>query len=357
MVKKWFVSFALSFLLFMVGVPLTFAHDGDSVAYSDISLKDGVITYKLQLDMYDMRAGATQDDPNRQFTTPEVLNQFVTNSKTEAEAYLLSHIKLYGDNLQLDGKLTQLTFFDKDNQPFAEAILEYPVKTNPQQVKLAYDLVFDMDEWHVSYVTLALGELKHNAVLVKDLREVQVGQLSLGHAIATFFQRGYESLLLSLEPILFVLGLLIGVKSRKQLLVGIGIFAAAQLLTLIWASLSIPAPPVRFVDSGIALSILYVSLNTLFNKNKEQNLWLISCFSLIHGFGFAEVLCRMSSAGEHIAFSLIAYSAGIFISLALIVLILYPLISAIRRIKWAIPVILTGLSLLGLIAFIRSYLA
>jgi hypothetical protein len=357
MVKKWFALFALSFVLFILWVPLTFAHDGDSVAYSDISMKDGVITYKLQLDMYDMRAGATQDDPNRQFTTPEVLHQFVVNSQEEVEAYLLSQIKLYGDNLQLDGKLTKLTYFDKDNQPFAEAILEYPVKSSPQHFKLDYDLVFDMDEWHVNYVTLALGEFKHNAVLVKDLREVQVGHLSFGHAIIEFFQLGYESLLLGFEHLLFLLGLLIGVKSRKQLLVFAGIFAAAQPLTLILASLPIPTFPDKFVDSGIALSMLYVALNMLFNKNKEQNLWLISCFSLIHGFGFAEVLRRMSSDGPHIAFSLIAYSAGIILSLALIVLILYPLISAIRRIKWAIPAILIVLALLGLIAFIRSYLA
>ncbi|BFT74386.1 HupE/UreJ family protein [Paenibacillus sp. P36] len=355
MVKKWVGFFALSFVLFILWVPLTYAHDGDSLAYSDISMKGGVITYKLQLDMYDMRAGATQNDPNRQFTTPEVLNRFVTNSQKEVETYLLSQIKLYADNLLLDGKLTQLTYFEKDNQPFAEVILEYPVKTNPQHFKLNYDLVFDMDEWHVNYVTLALGEFKHNAVLVKDLREVQVGQLSFGHAIRTFFQLGAESLLLGFEHLLFLLGLLISVKSRKQLLVFVGIFAAAQSLTLILASLSIPMLPNKFVESGLALSILYIALNLLLNKNKEQNLWLVSCFSLIHGFGFAEVLRKMSSNGQHVASSLIAYSTGIIISLAIIVLILYPLMSAIRKIKWATPTILILLSLLGLIGFIRGY--
>lgn len=357
MFKKCFGLFALSLVLFVLWVPVTFAHDGDSLAYSDISMKDGVITYKLQLDMYDMRAGATQDDPNRQFTTPEVLNQFVRNSQDEVEAYLLSQINLYADNLQLDGKLTQLTYFDKDNQPFAEAIMEYPVRTKPQHFKLDYNLVFDMDEWHVNYVTLALGELKHNAVLVNDLREVQMGQLSFGHAISHFFKLGYESLLRGLEHILFLMGLLIGVKSRRQLLVFTAIFAAAPSLTMIAASLRIPMLPDKFVNSVIALSILYVALNILLNKNKEQNLWLISCFSLIHGFGFAELLSRMSNKGQYVASSLIAYNVGIIISLVLILLILYPLIAAIRRIKWAIPAILIVLSLLGFIGFIRVYLA
>lgn len=80
-----------------------------------------------------------------------------------------------------------------------------------------------MDEWHINYVTLAFGELQQNAVLVNDLREVQVGQLSTGHAISKFFQLGYESLLLGFEHILFLLTLLIGVKSMKQLLVFAGI--------------------------------------------------------------------------------------------------------------------------------------
>jgi hypothetical protein len=357
MVKKWFGFFALSLVLFALwGGPVTFAHDGDSLAYSDISIKDGVISYKLQLDMYDMRAGATQDDPDRQFSTPEVLNQFVRNSQAEVEAFLLSQIKLYADNLQLDGKLTQLTYLEKDNQPFAEAILEYPVRHNPQQFVLKYDLVFDMDEWHVNYVTLDLGELKQNAVLVNDLREVHVGHVSLEHAIKKFFQFGVEKVLLDFEHILFLLGLLIGVKSMKQLLVFVGIFAAAQSLTLMLANLHILMLPDKLVESVIALSILYVALNGLLNKNKEPNLWLATCFSLIHGFGFAEVMSDMSDIGEHVAPSLIAYNVGIEVSLVLIVLILYPVIYHIRRIKWALPAMLLVLSLLGLIGFIRVYL-
>ncbi|NQX59870.1 HupE/UreJ family protein [Paenibacillus qinlingensis] len=357
MVKKWFVFLAVTLVLFALCVPVTFAHDGDSLAYSDISIKDGVITYKLQLDMYDMRAGATQDDPDRQFTTPEELNRFVSNSRDEVEAFLLSQIKLYGDNLQLDGKLTQLNYVEKDNQPFAEAILEYPVRNNPQHFVLDYDLVFNMDEWHVNYVTLELGKLKQNAVLVNDLREFQVGQMSFGHAISTYFQLGLESFSFGFNHILFLLALLIGARSKKQLLMYIGSFAVAHSLTLIIVSLHILTLPHKFVESGIALSILYIALNNLLNKNKEQNIWLVSCFSLIHGFGFAEICSGMSNKGGHVAPALIAYNVGIVVSLVVIVLILYPLIHYIRRLNWAISAILIVLSLLGIFGLIGVYLA
>jgi hypothetical protein len=357
MVKKWIGLILLSLALFGLWVPVAFAHDGDSLAYSDISMKDGVIKYTLQLDLYDLRAGATPDDPDRGNTSPEALKQFIKNSQAEVEVYLLSQIKLYADNLLLDGKLTQLQYMDKENQPFGEAILEYPVNNIPQHFVLDYDLVFDIDQWHVNYVTLALGELKQNVVLVNELREIQVGQLNLALVIKQFFLLGIEQLLLGYDDILFILGLLIGVRSVKQLLVVIGSFAVAHSLTLILSSLQILTLPVKFVESAIALSILYIALNNLLNKNKEHNLWLAICFSLIHGFGLAELLNGMSNKGGYFTPSLIAFNVGIEVGLVLIVLILYPIIHYIRRIKRVIPVTLILLSLLGLIGFIeRAYL-
>ncbi|QGQ99270.1 HupE/UreJ family protein [Paenibacillus psychroresistens] len=357
MVKKWIGIIVLTLALFGLWAPATFAHGGDSLAYSDISVKDGVIKYNLQIDMYDLRAGATPDDPNRGDTTSEAMKEFVGNSHAKVEAYLLSQIKLYADNLLLEGKLTQLKYLDRDNQPFAEVILEYPAGNIPQHFVLDYNLVFDMDVYHVNYVTLTLGDLKQNAVLVNELRELQVGQMNFQHAVQNFSLLGFKSILLSYASILFLLGLLIGIKSLKQIFVVIGSFAFAHSLSLILASLQILTLPVKFVESAIALSILYIALNNLFNKHKELNLWLIGCFSLFHGFGFAEIISGMNHKGGYFAPSLIAFNLGIEVGLVLIVLILYPIIHYIRKIKQAIPAILMILALLGFISFIaRAYL-
>ena len=141
----------------------------------------------------------------------------------------------------------------------------YPIRDIPEHFAMNYDLVFENDQWHVNYVTLTLGKLKQNAVIVNELRELQAGQMSFQHAVNQFFLLGVEHLLTGYAYILFLLGVLIAVRSAKQLLAVVGSFAAAHTVTFILAGLHVVTPPFIFIESIIALSLLYAALNILFN--------------------------------------------------------------------------------------------
>ncbi|MFC5651123.1 HupE/UreJ family protein [Paenibacillus solisilvae] len=359
MITRWILLIAVSVVVFGLWVPVSSAHGNVSVAYSDISLENGSIKYVFQLDMYDMIAEVNPDDPDINSSTQEVLNRFYSKYHAEVEADLLSKIELYADNMPLKGKLTQFRYIEKESevQPFAEVVLEYPVRNTPKQFALNYNMVFDRDEWHVNYVNLNVGELQKTAVFITQLHELSVGQMSLQYAFKQFFLTGLEHWLTAAEAVLFIFTLLIGCRSVKKYLTAVAVFAAAHSLTLILAGLHILVLPDRFVESVIALSILYIALNTLFNKNMKYQLWLAGGFGLIHGFRFAEALSGMREDGGHAVSSLVAYNVGIEVGLLLLALILYPAIHYLHKIRRAIPAILSAIALLSLIGFIiKAYL-
>ncbi|EKN64755.1 hypothetical protein BABA_22743 [Neobacillus bataviensis LMG 21833] len=354
MVKKW-----LSLIVFLLAfsglnVPVSFAHTGDSQAYSDISERDDVLQYILRVDMAELRIAVTPNDPEIGTNTPEVINQFVKNSKPEVETYLLSNIKLHGDGIPLEGKLTRLQAIEVNNRPFAEVILEYSQNHKPEYLALTYDMIFDdVDQWHTNFVTINHNGKNQNSVITYESREIQLGQVSFIRAIKQFFLLGVEHLITGYDHILFLLGLLIGARSIKQILKVVTAFTAAHTVTLILASMHIIMLPERFVESLIALSIIYVAINNVFNRNMKHNIWLAFGFGLIHGFGFAGSLSEMRMDGGHFMSSLLTFNLGIEMGQILFVLAIYPVIHYIRRVKWSIPAISASISLFGAVWFIQ----
>ncbi|MGE8205469.1 HupE/UreJ family protein [Heyndrickxia sp. NPDC080065] len=354
MVKKWVMLIVALFAIFGFIAPVTYAHSMDSEAYSDISEKDGVIKYVLRINMDQLRIIITPTDPEISNHAPDVINQFLRNSKTEVGSYLLSKIKLHVDGLPLEGNLTSLQATEVNNKLYAKAVLEYPVKQEPEQFILSYNPFFDdLDQWHTNYVTLDLGGKKQNPVLTYDSREVQLGELSFAHTVKQFLWLGMEHLFTGYDHILFIIALLIGATSIKQILKVVTAFTAAHTTTLILTSLHIVTLPGRFVESAIALSIAYVAINNLLKLNTKHNTWLAFGFGLIHGFGFADILSEMRMDGVQFASSLLTFNLGIEIGQVIIVLFMYPVIQLLRRIKWPIPAISAAITLFGMVWYIE----
>ncbi|MED3561460.1 HupE/UreJ family protein [Bacillus xiapuensis] len=354
MVKKWVMLIVVLFAIFGFTVPVTFAHANDSEAYSDISEKDGTIQYVLRMNMDQLRIVITPNDPNISNHAKKVINRFLRDSKTDVESYLLSNIKLHADGLPLEGTLTRLQATEVNKKLYAEAILEYPIKQKPEQFILSYNLFFDdLDQWHTNYVTLDLDGKKQNPVLTNDSREIQLGKLSFIHTVKQFLLLGMEHLITGYDHILFLVALLIGATSIKQILKVITAFTAAHTVTLVLATMHIVTLPGRFVESAIALSIAYVALTNLLKQNTKHNAWLAFGFGLIHGFGFADILSEMKMDGGQFASSLLTFNIGIEIGQVLIVLFIYPVIQYIRRIKWSLPAISTTITLFGVVWYIE----
>ncbi|MRH99221.1 hypothetical protein GH721_01635 [Kriegella sp. EG-1] len=110
-------------------------------------------------------------------------------------------------------------------------------------------------------------------------------------------------------------------------------FTLAHTITLSLASLEIINLPSRFVESVIALSIglaAYHNIRPIF-KGKD---WVIAfVFGLFHGFGFASVLADLGLTSEYLTFSLLGFNLGVEIGQLVIILLIFPVLYFLRRLK------------------------
>jgi hypothetical protein len=89
-------------------------------------------------------------------------------------------------------------------------------------------------------------------------------------------------------------------------------------------------PP--FVETLIALSIVYMALGNIIGSTPRQR-WLITgLFGLVHGFGFAYGLKEsLQFAGKHLLVSLFSFNVGIEIGQILVLAVMLPVLSLLMR--------------------------
>jgi hypothetical protein len=117
--------------------------------------------------------------------------------------------------------------------------------------------------------------------------------------------------------LLFVLGLVLLVKGRRQLLWTITAFTLGHSLTLSFAVLGLARIPPAPVEALIALSILVLA----FELTREQKgsgtffhhyPWSLAFgFGLLHGLGFAGALAEVGLPAGEIPLALFSFNVGI----------------------------------------------
>ena len=123
-----------------------------------------------------------------------------------------------------------------------------------------------------------------------------------------------------------------------QLLRVISSFTLAHSVTLALAAFDVVRPPATIVEPVIALSIVFVGINTLYLKehSPDRRIVFAFCFGLIHGFGFANALREMQLPTEALAWSLVSFNLGVEAGQACIVLAIAPALALLHRWRPAI---------------------
>jgi hydrogenase/urease accessory protein HupE len=128
---------------------------------------------------------------------------------------------------------------------------------------------------------------------------------------------GYEHILLGVDHLLFVLGLLLIVRSGMTLIKTITAFTLAHSLTLGASTLgyvSVPLPP---LNVAIALSILFLGPEIVRVWRGQTSLtirrpWVVAlAFGLLHGFGFASGLSTAGMAPAAVPQALLWFNVGV----------------------------------------------
>lgn len=126
---------------------------------------------------------------------------------------------------------------------------------------------------------------------------------------------GMEHIFSGFDHLLFVFTLLLLATSFKNLLFAISAFTLSHSITLALAILGFVSISIPFVESMIALSIVFLA-KELYEQKKDtftkQHLWITTfIFGLLHGFGFSSALSSIGLPQNEIALSLFAFNIGI----------------------------------------------
>jgi hydrogenase/urease accessory protein HupE len=159
----------------------------------------------------------------------------------------------------------------------------------------------------------------HSTTLVRPSRpwiDIATSQGPLAVAGA-YLSHGIEHILLGVDHLLFVLGLILIVHSRRMLLLTVTGFTVAHSITLSLATLEVlhvPGPP---VEACIALSILLLASEILRRQRGEPSLtaswpWAVAfSFGLLHGLGFASALIDIGLPQGDVPLALLAFNVGV----------------------------------------------
>ncbi|MEA2961432.1 MAG: hypothetical protein QOI46_1530 [Alphaproteobacteria bacterium] len=157
-----------------------------------------------------------------------------------------------------------------------------------------------------------------------------------GEVAGTYLRLGVEHILFGFDHLLFVLALVILVKTWSRVAVTVTAFTIAHSITLAAATLgfvNVPGPP---VEATIALSIMLVSIEILNARRGKPSLtarlpWVVAfSFGLLHGFGFAGALAEVGLPQHAIPVALLFFNIGVEIGQLLFVTTVLSLISLSR---------------------------
>ena len=131
-------------------------------------------------------------------------------------------------------------------------------------------------------------------------------------------------------------------------------FTIAHSLSLIGASLGWVSLPGRFVESAIALSIVYTAIENMAAPATRWRYLLAFGFGLVHGLGFASALETLLPP-THVIAPLLGFNVGVELGQLTIVLVALPLlyvcarpVGAVRYRRWLMPILSSVILLFGL---------
>jgi hypothetical protein len=158
----------------------------------------------------------------------------------------------------------------------------------------------------------------HTTVLRPDSPSFVVPEMPSKTKVAgSYLGLGIEHILGGFDHLLFVLGLLLIVRSSMILIKTISAFTLAHSVTLAMAALGFVHVPQTPVEAVIALSILFLATELSKQHRGEIGLtsrapWLVAMsFGLLHGFGFAGALSEIGLPQTDIPLALLFFNVGV----------------------------------------------
>ena len=254
----------------------------------------------------------------------------------------------------------------KIDSHFNESYLLVPLRAQcalAGAIVIHYRAFFNENTEHKLLLTLKSDSADNNRVMSESQQEIE-WNVTAGDPWKTFYEFMYQGMVhiwIGIDHILFLLSLLlVSVLIRRngrwvanhdirKILINttwiVTAFTLAHSITLSATALGLIHFSSRWVEVGIALSVMLVALNNIYPVVVRLG-WLTFAFGLLHGMGFAGVLGELGLPADQQFLTVLAFNLGVEVGQMAIVLFLLPLFIFLRNQLWYARYALTGTSVI-----------
>lgn len=225
-----------------------------------------------------------------------------------------------------------------DRQGTAYAQLRIPYHCHSDGALRVTSTVFDAEDAVADDTTTLLSYdvdgSRGSTVLDISYPSTVIGTTSVTGQVGRFVLLGVEHLVFGLDHVLFLLALLLGARSMRDVVGVATVFTAAHSVTLILATLGWVDVPAWLVEPLIALSIAFVAMDSLLDRGESRSrtrLPVVFGFGLLHGLGFAGSLSIDATWSWPLLASLLGFNLGIEIAQVALLAVGYPCLLLLRQ--------------------------
>lgn len=322
--KKLFFIINIFFLLFSFPV---YAHWADMSAI-EININEKSANAVLTLPTPFLIS--FDDDKNGKLSNTEI-----DKHKNEIKELFKDNIYLVADGkkseMDLSGLSSNLEIAENNNQTTLK--INWIIEENAKSYKLHYSLFPPEAVNAHCLVSSTINGKTSTFSLDQNKKEAYLKEITVFETISQFIKLGIEHIVTGYDHILFLLALLLAGGGFKYLLKIITSFTLAHSITLSLAVLNIVNLSSQLIESAIAASIIFVCIENIVKKRNEAHWFLIFCFGLIHGLGFANILREIDIQNTNLVYTLISFNLGIEIGQIVIVTILWYILNQVHKSK------------------------
>jgi len=331
------MKFILTCLLILCFSHETNAHQLSTSYLNAHMNNDGAISGQYQIKLLDLeRAIGIDVNKNGQLTWSEVI------SNTQSiQNWLMQTLVFSQDSIQCKTSFKGQLLIDSH---YNDNYLSIPLLINCQSsdpITIEYTGVFNQDTTHKLLLNISTPNQQHGRVFSENHQKITIDK-STGSPLQTIKEYGKQGVIhiwIGIDHILFLLCLLMAVvisahkngtnQPLKQSFLSIvkivTAFTLAHSITLTATVFNLIHPNSRWVEVGIAITVLLTAINNIVPVLKKI-VWVTFLFGLLHGMGFASVLNEIGTSGSLQWLSILSFNLGVELGQVVILVIAVPVL-------------------------------
>lgn len=313
-----------------------------SVALADVKVDGSTVRWSIHIQAADAERVFAIDANGNGVLEPAELAQ----ATSRAQDYLRAKVKVFDDARELPAMLGSLQLWhDPDGNAYVEIAATFTLPSGGlKRLMLVCDLLREVAPTYQTVAFVAVGGVdgRTDQVIFQRGEPYELSFAEAGHPLASigaFVQMGVMHIFTGYDHIAFLLGVVLMGGTFKSILKIVTAFTVAHSITLGLATLGLVSMPSRIVESGIALSIMYIALENVFFKSFDRRWMVTFFFGLVHGFGFASALGEIHLSRSLLATALFSFNLGVELGQVVIVALLLPGLWLLARQKYNVAVV------------------